>query len=98
MKRTKTETHKQIRYTLTLTADINGGSKNMNTGRVAGDVLGGQLRCPEGYPVQDRHEAENFMWYTGNHNENSTIPIAGHILKKHTVTTVTSTSEEEEIL
>ena len=98
MKGTKTETHKQVRYTLTLTADINGGSKNVYTGRVAGDVLGGQLRGPERYPVQDHREAENFMWYTGNHNETSTIPIAGHILKKHTVTTVTSTFEEEEIL
>ena len=79
----------RVYYTLTLTSDINGGSKNTYTGRVAGDVLRGVRPPSDG----------KLTWFTGDHNETSTVAIDGHVLKKHTVTEVTTVSEKtEEIL
>ena len=92
MKKPECKVHKEVYYTLTLTSDINGGSKNTYTGRVAGTVLHGMA------PNDGRRGApEDFRWFAG-HNETSTVPIAGHVLKKVMTTTTTTVMEEEEIL
>jgi hypothetical protein len=84
--------HKEVHYTLTLTSDINRGSKNTYTGRLAGDVLHGMA------PNDGRRGSpEDFRWLAG-HNETSTVSIAGHVLKKVTTTTTTTVVEEEEVI
>ena len=88
MKKPECKVHKEVYYTLTLTSDINGGVKNMYTGRVAGDVVRGVKPPSDG----------SLAWHTGNHNETSTVPIGGHTLKKHTVTEVTTVFEETEVI